>query len=119
MQSQGCSRHVWVVRFISTLQLRGVWGLALPKNWNLEAKRLPLIPFLGQCDALQRPDRSLISQATPFADDACETIVVHLEEQKGVGRVLSHCSQPSRKFQHVTHVLVGLAWASAEQSLAT
>ena len=69
MQSQGCSRHVWVVRFISTLQLRDVWGLALPANfWNLEAKRLPLIPFLGQCDALQRPDHSLISQATPFAD---------------------------------------------------
>ena len=40
---------------------------------------------------------------------ACETINVRLEERKGVGRVLSHCSQPSCKFQHVTCVLVGLA----------
>ena len=44
-----------------------------------------------------------------------ETIIVHLEEQKGVGRVLSHCLQPSRKFQHVTCVLVGLVWVSAKQ----
>ena len=92
-----------VVRFISTLQLRLVWGHASLENlWNLEAKRLPLRPLLGQCDVLRRPDRSLISQATPFADEACETIIIHLEEWKGVGRVMSHCLQPSRKLQHMS-----------------
>ena len=97
-----------VVGFISTLQL-GESGNMLPPEifWNLEAKRLPLRPFLGQCDAHRRPDRSLISQATPFADEACDTIIVRLEERKGIGRGLSRCSQPSRKFQHVT-VLAGL-----------
>ena len=104
-----------VVRFISTL-VTGVWGHAPPENfWNLEAKRLPLRPFLGQCNAPRRPGHSLILQATPFVDEACKTIIIHLEEQKGVGRVLSHCMQPSCKFEHVTCVLVGLAWASAEQ----
>ena len=58
-------------------------------------------------------DRSLISQATPFADDARETIIVRFEEQ--TRKSFLHCSQQSRKFQHVTCVLGGLAWASAEQ----
>ena len=93
-----------------------VWGHASPENfWNLEAMRLPLRPFLSQCDAPQSPDHSLISQATPFADEPCETIIVHLEEQKDVGRVLSHCLQPSHKFQHVSYVLAGLVWESAKQ----
>ena len=45
---------------------------------------------------LRLSDRSLISQATPFAD--------RLEERKIVGTLgLSHCSQPSRiMLQHVT-----------------
>ena len=74
---------------------RGVWGHAPPENfWNLEAMKLLLRPFLGQNNASRRPetefymhehlpflpvapystawfrlsDRSLISQATPFAD---------------------------------------------------
>ena len=46
---------------------------------------------------------SLISQVTPFIDEACETTLVRLEERKllegRLGRVLSHCLQPSRKFQ--------------------
>ena len=42
------------------------------------------------------------------------------KNRKVVGRktrvtVLSHCSQPSRKFQHGTCVLWAVAWASAEQ----
>ena len=82
--------------------------------WNLKTKRLPLRPFLGQCNAPQRPDCSQISQATLFTDETCETIIVHLEEWKGVGKVLSHCSQPSHKFQHVTCVLAGLVWVSGQ-----
>ena len=62
--------------------------------------------ILCHCDAPQRPDRSLISQVPPFVDEAYETIIVLLEEQKGVGSVLSHCLQPSRKFQHVLAGLV-------------
>ena len=67
-----------------------------PENfWNLEAVSLLLRQILGQNDASRRPDdrvlhacitilsaplhwfwasnHSLISQATPFADEACET----------------------------------------------
>ena len=79
---------------------RGGWGYAPLENvWNLEAMKLLLGLFLAQYDASWRPDdsftcmdmypfgplhrtvltwfqlsgRSLISQATHFADKACET----------------------------------------------
>ena len=101
MQSQGRSHHVWGGQVHQHTTATGVWGHAPPENfWNLEAKRLPLRPFLGQCNAPWRPGHLLISQATPFADEACKTIIIRLEEQKGVGRVLFRCSQPSHKFQH-------------------
>ena len=104
-----------VVRFISTLWLGGSGGSLPPAEnfWNLEAKRLLLRPFLDHFDAPQRPDRLLISQATTFADEACETIIIRLEERKGAGRVLSHCLQPSRKLQHFTCVFVGVRQAMA------
>ena len=65
----------------------------------------------------QLSNRSLISQATPFTDEACKTncLLGGMEScwRERLGRVLSHCSRPSRKFQHVTCVLGSLAWASA------
>ena len=53
--------------------------------------------------------RSLISQATPFADRS-------VEERKIVGRLcLSHCSQPSHiMLQHFTRLCMCVPWAFAE-----
>ena len=96
-----------------------MWGHAPPENfWNFEAMKY-------QYNASRRPDimqnwfqltdHLLILQAAPFADEACKTIIICLEEQKAVerlGRVLLHCSHPSRKFQHVVcwaMVLIGNA----------
>ena len=57
---------------------------------------LPVAPYSTAWFRLS--DRSLISQATPFADRSV------IDERKIVGRLgLSHCSQPSRiMLQHVT-----------------
>ena len=57
-------------------------------------------------------------KATPFASEACETnrSLVRTEScWKTRGTVLLHCSQPSRKFQHGTYVLRGVAWGSAKE----
>ena len=97
---QGRRHQIWggQVRSvcISTLQLGGIWGHGPPEIFgNLEVMTLLLRLFLGQYDASRKPhnrvwiftlsahcvvqhwfrlsDRSLISQATPFADEACET----------------------------------------------
>ena len=56
------------------------------------------------------PDQSLILQATPLADVACETnhslgrTESWWEENKE--KILSDCLQPSHKFQHVTSLRV-------------
>ena len=86
MYHQGHSRHVWDGQVHKHATARGGWGHAPLENfWNLEAKRLPLRPFLGQCNAPRRPDRSLISQATPFADEpGLRDYNRCLEERKGV-----------------------------------
>ena len=42
--------------------------------------------ILGQCDTPRRPDCSLISQASPFADEACETINHLLKKYLRLGR---------------------------------
>ena len=84
------SRHVWG----GQVHKHGGLGYAHPENfWNLEAKRLPLKPFLSQCDAPQRPDRSLISVATPFADEACKTIIVRLVISSNGRGSLLNCSK--------------------------
>ena len=44
------------------------------------------LPFLPIAHWFQLSDRSLISQATPSADVACDTIIICLEERKVVGR---------------------------------
>ena len=70
MPIQDRSHHIWGGQVHKHATARGVWGHAPPENfWNLKAKRLPLRPFLVQCDVPWRPDYSLISQATPFADE--------------------------------------------------
>ena len=105
---------------------RGVWGHGpLEIFGNLEAMRLLLRPFLGQYDASRRPDSRACFTCMTFLPNASYStgfgfpivrlphplqmrltrLIVRLEEGKVVGRlrrVLSHCSQPSRKFQHVT-----------------
>ena len=55
-------------------------------------------------------------KATPFASETNRSLV-RTEScwKEDCGTVLSHCSQPSRKFQHCTYVLRGVVWASAEQ----
>ena len=77
------------------------------------------MPFLSIVQAALASDRSLTFQATPFADEACET-------SRSLGRMescpkkyseeffFSHCSQPFLTFRHVTCVLRRLVWASAE-----
>ena len=57
-------------------------------------------------------------KATPFAGEASETnrSLVRMKScWKNRGTVLLHCLQPSRKFQHGTYVLWGVAWVSAKQ----
>ena len=52
----------------------------------------------------------LSAKSHPFAGEACETncSLVRMEScWKTYGKVLSHCSQPSHKFQHGTYVLWG------------
>ena len=50
-------------------------------------------------------------KATPFTGEACETSYHSLVRTENCwktrGTVLSHCSQPSHKFQHGTYVLRG------------
>ena len=112
----------------------------LPRNFcSLEAMRLLLRSFFGP---FRRPDNSftciniypflpIVSHSTGFcfpivhlsrkphpSQMRLARLIVCLKNGKllegRLGRVLSHSSQPSRKFQHVTCVLGGLAWASAE-----
>ena len=54
-------------------------------------------------------------KATPFMGEAIRSLVRKESCWKTCGTVLLHCSQPSRKFQHDTYVLQGIAWASAKQ----
>ena len=133
---RGRSRQVWCGQvhsvYISTLQLG--WSGGSPPTPPPPQKILWLFPrpFLARRQSFtcmkssncivqhwfRLSDGSLISQATPFTDEACETTIVRLEEHKVVGwlgRVLSHCLQPFRKFQDVRCVVGGLAWVSAEQ----
>ena len=72
----------------------------------------------------QLSDCLLISQATPFTDEACKTIFFHLEECKFVKRKIQeilYCIVhtvfllPFGKFQLVTCVLGDLVWSSAKQ----
>ena len=78
-----------------------------------------LSPIVSYTALVSGFDHSLTSQATSFADESCETNRSLMRTGKvsegRLGRVLSHCSQPSRKFQLVTCVLGSLVWASAEQ----
>ena len=110
--SQGSSRQVWCG------QVRSAYVCTPPNKI--------LVCFFGPDDRVASYStgfgfpivrNSLISQVTPFTDEACETTLVRLEERKllegRLGRVLSHCLQPSRKFQDVRCVVGGLAWASA------
>ena len=50
-------------------------------------------------------------KATPFTGEACETSYHSLVRTENCwktrGTVLSHCLQPSHKFQHGTYVLRG------------
>ena len=61
-----------------------------------------LSPIVSYTVLVSGFDHSLTSQATSLADESCETN--HLLMRTGkvlegrLGRVLSHCSQPSRKF---------------------
>ena len=111
---------------VSTLQLGGSGGMLPRKFWEFRGYEIASETIFRsiQCFSEARRqsftttvfahfrDHSLISKATPFAHEACETIIVHLEERKVVGRKtqrsFSHCSQPSRKFQHVAYVLGAL-----------
>ena len=96
------SHQVWCgqVRsaYVSTLQLVWFWGMPPPPT---KIFRLLLRPFLARGQSftcmkifpLRRTalvsafgsDRSLVSQATPFTDEASETTIVRLEERKVVG----------------------------------
>ena len=89
-----------------------VWSGHVPSAYvsryaHLEAMRLLLKPVLGQYDASQRPDvlafqsfTNLASHA-PFADGACDTIIVNRKcfEGKTWKTFFLHCSQSSHKFQ--------------------
>ena len=78
------------------------WDAKRPSFTCMNIHPLYLLRHTGPVSALQ----SLISQATPFCRWSLHDCV-WLEEQKEetLGRVLSHSSQPSCKFQHVTCVL--------------
>ena len=82
-------------------------GACVSRYAHLEAMRLLLKPVLGQCDASQKPDvlafqsfTNLASHA-PFADVACDTIIVNRKffEGETPKSFFSHCLQSSRKFQ--------------------
>ena len=130
---QGHSHQVCSACMHKYATARGIWGhtpphpkkclkfrgyeIASENFWaNTMIQHRNIYPFCPwRCTALvQLSDCSLASQATAFADEACETKI--MEEQKDVGRKTQrsflHCSQPSHKFEHV---LGSLVWASAEQ----
>ena len=84
-----------------------------PKQCSFsEARRqsfacMNIYPFCPFRHWFRLSDRSLISQATPFAD--------HLEEQKIIGRLsLSHCLQPSQYYVATYHHAVCMPWPFAE-----
>ena len=95
-----------------------------PIRCFLEARRrsftrMNIYPFcpLHHTTLVLASHRSLTSQATPFADEACGTISVRLEEQKVVGRLgRAFCTVHSHlaSFIQVSCVIGGHAWAIVE-----